>query len=90
MRSNRTPRYRSFRKAYGGDPDSSILRDLHKRVTELERSADDNRFQDDLRAQVMKVMLSHFPSAMVQAIAGEALSACSCEDLDQHMQRCWY
>lgn len=34
--SNRQPRYRSFRKAYGGDPDSAILRDLHKRLTRVE------------------------------------------------------
>lgn len=30
------PRYRNFRKAYGGDPDSSVLRDLHKRLTKVE------------------------------------------------------
>lgn len=35
--SNRAPRYRSFRKAYGGDPDTSILRDLHKRLTRTEQ-----------------------------------------------------
>ncbi len=29
-------KYRSFKKAYGGDPDSSILQDLHKRVMRLE------------------------------------------------------
>lgn len=30
------PRYTNFRKAYGGDPDSAVLRDLHKRTTKLE------------------------------------------------------
>ena len=30
------PRYRNFRKAYGGDPDSAVLRDLHKRLTKAE------------------------------------------------------
>ncbi len=33
---NDTPKYRSFRKAYGGDPDSAVLNDLHKRVMRLE------------------------------------------------------
>ncbi len=34
--SELTPRYRSFQKAYGGDPDSAVLKDLHKRVMRLE------------------------------------------------------
>lgn len=34
--SNVTPVYRSFRRAYGGDPDSSVLRDLHKRLMRTE------------------------------------------------------
>lgn len=34
--SDLTPRYRSFQKAYGGDPDTAVLRDLHKRVMRLE------------------------------------------------------
>lgn len=32
----RKPKYRNFRRQYGGDPDTSILRDLHKRMTSLE------------------------------------------------------
>ncbi len=38
--SNRTPRYRSWKKAYGGDPDSSILRDLHRRLMKVEIALD--------------------------------------------------
>ncbi len=38
--SNRTPRYRSFKKDYGGDPDSTILRDLHRRLMKLEIAFD--------------------------------------------------
>ncbi len=34
--SERTPRFTSFRKSYGGDPDSAILRDLHKRLMKVE------------------------------------------------------
>ncbi len=34
--SNRTPVYRSWKKAYGGDPDSNILRDLHRRLMKIE------------------------------------------------------
>ncbi len=30
------PRYRSWKKAYGGDPDTAVLHDLHKRATRLE------------------------------------------------------
>ncbi len=33
---NDTPRYRSFKRAYGGDPDTAVLHDLHKRVMRLE------------------------------------------------------
>ncbi len=31
------PRYRSWKKAYGGDPDTAVLHDLHKRATKLEQ-----------------------------------------------------
>ncbi len=34
--SDRTPRYRSFKKDYGGDPDSTILKDLHRRLMKIE------------------------------------------------------
>ncbi len=30
------PRYRSWKKAYGGDPDTAVLHDLHKRMTRVE------------------------------------------------------
>jgi len=32
------PRYRSWKKAYGGDPDTAVLHDLHKRCTKLEQA----------------------------------------------------
>ncbi len=32
------PKYRSWKRAYGGDPDTAVLHDLHKRVTKLERA----------------------------------------------------
>ena len=28
--------FRNFRRAYGGDPDSAVLRDLHKRLMKIE------------------------------------------------------
>ncbi len=34
--SNRTPSFRSWKRAYGGDPDSTILRDLHRRLMKVE------------------------------------------------------
>ncbi len=52
--SNRTPRYRSYEKAYGGDPDSSIVKDLHRRLMKVEISLDRERtinrqHREDLR-----------------------------------------
>ncbi len=34
----KAPQYRSFTKQYGGDPDSTVLVDLHKRQTRTEEN----------------------------------------------------
>lgn len=71
---NATPRFRSWTKAYGGDPDSTILRDLHRRLMKVEiaqardqiRAARDEKRIDDaerhilyLKGAIDKIELGH-------------------------------
>ncbi len=60
--SNRAPAYRSFKKDYGGDPDSTILRDLHRRLMKVEIAFEKERIaardvREDLR--LLQVRLAH-------------------------------
>ena len=52
------PRYRNFQKAYGGDPDTAVLRDLHKRLTKLEGLLWDLSIMVISQKAVIQVMVS--------------------------------
>lgn len=87
----RTPKYRSFRRTYGGDPDSTILRDLHQRITRLERDLEDARIQNDLQMKTMEqIMKDMFIPLSDPDYTDRFLSGCKCADLSQHLKRCQY
>ncbi len=68
------PRYRSWKKAYGGDPDTAVLHDLHKRLTKVERLLWDTRdLLRRLEERPQLIMASPVPinAAREQRIGGD-------------------
>ncbi len=53
--------YRNFRKAYGGDPDTAILRDLHKRLTRVEINQDKILIGLQANSRALVDLLLRFP-----------------------------
>lgn len=57
---SRPPVYRNFRKAYGGDPDSQILRDLHRRLTAVELAFWGHTEMANQKMKTMQSLLDEF------------------------------
>ncbi len=53
--------YRNFRKAYGGDPDTAVLRDLHKRLTKVEVAQDKILIGLQANTRALVDLLLRFP-----------------------------
>ncbi len=70
------PQFRSFKRTYGGDPDTSVLRDLHKRVMRLEMDSDREHVKLDRLASdigIIMARLDAIASIMSQQFVEESL-----------------